>query len=137
MKGSTMVLNTNDEKGSSLEMYTFIFLFVLTSIAFTSLKSAGDGKQVIMSSKNVFIPFPDKAAPHITGAISPLIHPFINPLYISSLVNVPSLKYFSNNSSSVSATASIIMFLRSEEHTSELQSRQYLVCRLLLEKKKY
>src|SRR3712207_8716760 len=27
--------------------------------------------------------------------------------------------------------------LRSEEHTSELQSRQYLVCRLLLEKKQY
>src|SRR3712207_8845387 len=26
---------------------------------------------------------------------------------------------------------------RSEEHTSELQSRQYLVCRLLLEKKNY
>src|SRR3712207_7214019 len=26
---------------------------------------------------------------------------------------------------------------RSEEHTSELQSRQYLVCRLLLEKKQY
>src|SRR5947209_15525650 len=29
-----------------------------------------------------------------------------------------------------------ISFMRSEEHTSELQSRQYLVCRLLLEKKK-
>src|SRR3712207_8532253 len=29
-----------------------------------------------------------------------------------------------------------LLFLRSEEHTSELQSRQYLVCRLLLEKKK-
>src|SRR3712207_7047865 len=28
------------------------------------------------------------------------------------------------------------MGIRSEEHTSELQSRQYLVCRLLLEKKK-
>src|SRR3712207_6970247 len=28
------------------------------------------------------------------------------------------------------------MVQRSEEHTSELQSRQYLVCRLLLEKKK-
>src|SRR3712207_8223596 len=27
-------------------------------------------------------------------------------------------------------------FVRSEEHTSELQSRQYLVCRLLLEKTK-
>src|SRR3712207_9305695 len=29
-----------------------------------------------------------------------------------------------------------LQLLRSEEHTSELQSRQYLVCRLLLEKKK-
>src|SRR3712207_8814173 len=30
----------------------------------------------------------------------------------------------------------IVIVERSEEHTSELQSRQYLVCRLLLEKKK-
>src|SRR3712207_6942359 len=30
----------------------------------------------------------------------------------------------------------VINKYRSEEHTSELQSRQYLVCRLLLEKKK-
>src|SRR5947209_12826043 len=30
----------------------------------------------------------------------------------------------------------ILFVIRSEEHTSELQSRQYLVCRLLLEKKK-
>src|SRR3712207_8552240 len=29
-----------------------------------------------------------------------------------------------------------LLLQRSEEHTSELQSRQYLVCRLLLEKKK-
>src|SRR3712207_8070679 len=29
----------------------------------------------------------------------------------------------------------LLACLRSEEHTSELQSRQYLVCRLLLEKK--
>src|SRR3712207_8429238 len=32
--------------------------------------------------------------------------------------------------------ASLNCKYRSEEHTSELQSRQYLVCRLLLEKKK-
>src|SRR3712207_7760185 len=31
---------------------------------------------------------------------------------------------------------SVALDPRSEEHTSELQSRQYLVCRLLLEKKK-
>src|SRR3712207_8776023 len=30
----------------------------------------------------------------------------------------------------------VVSGVRSEEHTSELQSRQYLVCRLLLEKKK-
>src|SRR5947209_8971068 len=39
------------------------------------------------------------------------------------LANLPSLDTDSDES-------------RSEEHTSELQSRQYLVCRLLLEKKK-
>src|SRR5258707_7125339 len=33
-------------------------------------------------------------------------------------------------------TSSAVELSRSEEHTSELQSRQYLVCRLLLEKKK-
>src|SRR3712207_7495208 len=35
-----------------------------------------------------------------------------------------------------STTMSQPFAFRSEEHTSELQSRQYLVCRLLLEKKK-
>src|SRR3712207_8645024 len=34
------------------------------------------------------------------------------------------------------ADESVRLGPRSEEHTSELQSRQYLVCRLLLEKKK-
>src|SRR3712207_1120382 len=34
------------------------------------------------------------------------------------------------------AISNLLRAERSEEHTSELQSRQYLVCRLLLEKKK-
>src|SRR3712207_8073721 len=34
------------------------------------------------------------------------------------------------------AEIELVSVVRSEEHTSELQSRQYLVCRLLLEKKK-
>src|SRR3712207_8219001 len=37
---------------------------------------------------------------------------------------------------SVNRFQSVTCWPRSEEHTSELQSRQYLVCRLLLEKKK-
>src|SRR3712207_8933368 len=39
-------------------------------------------------------------------------------------------------SSAMAAAARALGLVRSEEHTSELQSRQYLVCRLLLEKKK-
>src|SRR5258707_9279334 len=42
--------------------------------------------------------------------------------------------YFARAATSKSATEQ--QSKRSEEHTSELQSRQYLVCRLLLEKKK-
>src|SRR5690349_22006543 len=36
----------------------------------------------------------------------------------------------------IQTTATVGLFMRSEEHTSELQSRRDLVCRLLLEKKK-
>src|SRR3712207_7009464 len=39
-------------------------------------------------------------------------------------------------SSCAGAQSGVAPRRRSEEHTSELQSRQYLVCRLLLEKKK-
>src|SRR3712207_8171071 len=43
-------------------------------------------------------------------------------------------KFFDSNISFGGAIEPVVD--RSEEHTSELQSRQYLVCRLLLEKKK-
>src|SRR2546422_1496664 len=42
----------------------------------------------------------------------------------------------SRGSRITAAWASVFLSLRSEEHTSELQSRLHLVCRLLLEKKK-
>src|SRR3712207_8567340 len=43
----------------------------------------------------------------------------------------------SSTEARISASAAGVLDVgRSEEHTSELQSRQYLVCRLLLEKKK-
>src|SRR3712207_7780530 len=41
----------------------------------------------------------------------------------------------SRRSAAVTASMGSVTGARSEEHTSELQSRQYLVCRLLLEKK--
>src|SRR3712207_8768060 len=47
------------------------------------------------------------------------------------LSSTPMMPITTNSSTSVKPRR----LMRSEEHTSELQSRQYLVCRLLLEKK--
>src|SRR3712207_1518533 len=47
----------------------------------------------------------------------------------------PTLEMFVPPATPFRDIAATAVLLRSEEHTSELQSRQYLVCRLLLEKK--
>src|SRR3712207_7415862 len=49
----------------------------------------------------------------------------------------PSILPLRDDKARSDATSPLIPFERSEEHTSELQSRQYLVCRLLLEKKSF
>src|SRR3712207_8767604 len=46
------------------------------------------------------------------------------------------VRYFASSDLEADAQTLVGHLARSEEHTSELQSRQYLVCRLLLEKKK-
>src|SRR5947209_11691666 len=51
-----------------------------------------------------------------------------------SLMDRPSARRFRRRRQ---ARIRISIHKRSEEHTSELQSRQYLVCRLLLEKKNF
>src|SRR5438445_7182385 len=51
---------------------------------------------------------------------------WIENMWINSVVNHGGRKW----------PTGVSFYFRSEEHTSELQSRQYLVCRLLLEKKK-
>src|SRR5215217_8915342 len=54
----------------------------------------------------------------------------------SSRVSELALAFLTISSYAVQNWAKSSRSQRSEEHTSELQSRQYLVCRLLLEKKK-
>src|SRR3712207_7983329 len=56
----------------------------------------------------------------------------VNDLYAEGKVHGTAHFYVGQESVAIGT----ISALRSEEHTSELQSRQYLVCRLLLEKKK-
>src|SRR3712207_8476168 len=54
----------------------------------------------------------------------------------SSLKRVPGCPIAASNVPDMTlAIGGMLATARSEEHTSELQSRQYLVCRLLLEKK--
>src|SRR5437762_9246459 len=54
----------------------------------------------------------------------------------STSIYVISDALHSGQTSALAYLAMALMFVRSEEHTSELQSPMYLVCRLLLEKKK-
>src|SRR5438445_8912988 len=70
----------------------------------------------------------------------PTLFPYTT-LFRSRDVSARTVSRATRNGSSVSGlnalpTANAPRYPRSEEHTSELQSRQYLVCRLLLEKKK-
>src|SRR5947209_15841642 len=60
----------------------------------------------------------------------------INPRLTSSLYGRGLAKQRAGSISAGDLDISNAKAMRSEEHTSELQSRQYLVCRLLLEKKK-
>src|SRR3712207_8722489 len=65
--------------------------------------------------------------------------PFDFDTYVDYLIDIfaalgPDLHVMGVCQPSVPVMAAVAR--RSEEHTSELQSRQYLVCRLLLEKKK-
>src|SRR3712207_3163736 len=71
-------------------------------------------------------------------AVLPVLVGTIIAAAFNSIAVVQALKLIA---SAILSTFSAFLFskaaLRSEEHTSELQSRQYLVCRLLLEKKDY
>src|SRR5438105_11241627 len=58
------------------------------------------------------------------------------PMRSTATTRWPSFKSCSARSASFAFPASPMRIVRSEEHTSELQSRVDLVCRLLLEKKK-
>src|SRR3712207_9088374 len=63
------------------------------------------------------------------------------PPRLAAITRRPISEPATDDSTSVTSTSfhprkAPIIASRSEEHTSELQSRQYLVCRLLLEKKK-
>src|SRR3712207_7845922 len=82
------------------------------------LKQEGD---TVSKEEPLFIVETDKSAVEVGAPASGVLRQILVPVGKTVAVSVP---------------IAVIAQPRSEEHTSELQSRQYLVCRLLLEKKK-
>src|SRR3712207_9255806 len=87
---------------------------------------------------NLFFFFNDTAT---TEIYTLSLHDALPIFPVGELRLVRPLRVFGHRGTvSVADPAAVVLELRdldrSEEHTSELQSRQYLVCRLLLEKKK-
>src|SRR5690625_909916 len=70
-----------------------------------------------------------KGVTNLRGVIVPIIDMRIK-------FNLPDVKYDNQTVVVILNVADRVIGVRSEEHTSELQSRGHLVCRLLLEKKK-
>src|SRR3712207_7868013 len=71
-----------------------------------------------------------------TWQLSPLLGDYVTPVP-AQMRRGP--RWFAGSADAIYQSLNLIYDEqpeRSEEHTSELQSRQYLVCRLLLEKKK-
>src|SRR5205823_5418854 len=73
----------------------------------------------------------DNARQHGPNALSSMAQQTVDHVFADAV-----RKFFARNSGSIKKGAAIFAAIRSEEHTSELQSLAYLVCRLLLEKKK-
>src|SRR3712207_8950688 len=87
--------------------------------------------------KSTLFPYPPLFRPASSASLDhPLLTERQNPRRSAVLV-ITSDRGFagSYNVNVLRRTEELLSLLRSEEHTSELQSRQFLVCRLLLEKK--
>src|SRR3712207_8273554 len=70
------------------------------------------------------------------SALAPHLPPALQPGVLEAALQTTSAIDDSFAFARAEVLRKLASLMRSEEHTSELQSRQYLVCRLLLEKKK-
>src|SRR3712207_7687850 len=77
----------------------------------------------------------DRSIPDRRARTTMVTNETVNATCAMTMVVIPSANWMATKKTS-RLTPTTISGIRSEEHTSELQSRQYLVCRLLLEKKK-
>src|SRR5690606_42073191 len=108
-------------------VYHFLFLMLLphtrsTLFPYTTLFRSGKGIKNWTETQFFLFSVPEEA---ITGCVYVLARPELGICHSS--INIAKGMCFNPWE---------VAYARSEEHTSELQSRENLVCRLLLEKKK-
>src|SRR3712207_7314698 len=96
------------------------------------MKDHGYSEAAVKTLWDILLPFSDYAFNRAHSAAYGVVSYWT--AYLKA--NYPA-EYMSGVLTSVRDDKDKAAVYRSEEHTSELQSRQYLVCRLLLEKKKY
>src|SRR5690625_5913608 len=121
-------------------------LIVLATLSFLML-AAYRGHSVILMAPvavlgAVLLTDPALVAPMITGLLMDKMVGFLKlyfPVFLLGALFGKLIDVTGFSRSIVAATINVVgrgrAILRSEEHTSELQSRGHLVCRLLLEKK--
>src|SRR3989440_5470987 len=108
---------------SLLTLFSFFFFFNDTATTEIYTLSLHDALPILL--------------PGQSHAIIGELRNFVEHRDVIGLVLLGTMLFFSSLAFTVLEKAMTVIFLhRSEEHTSELQSRSDLVCRLLLEKKK-
>src|SRR5258707_2562892 len=88
-----------------------------------------------MLARSGEIPAPCPVPLSLTATIPSSRMPAFSHFWIRRMMRLSPIRCSTKRMSQSLLTSSKKDRMRSEEHTSELQSRQYLVCRLLLEKK--
>src|SRR3712207_4483254 len=134
MKKLDIYITKNFLKYFFYSLFSFLAIFILSQI-FKVLRYVNEG-QLSAGEVPFFI---GNLLPGIIINVTPLsvlLGGLISINIMASNLEIISLKTAGIRFSRLVRGPILMSFFRSEEHTSELQSRQYLVCRLLLEKKK-
>src|SRR3712207_8260528 len=88
--------------------------------------------------RSTLFPYTTLFRSRVHPAMIPITHPLaavrdsFNAVFVEGEA-VGELMFYGRGAGGMPSASAVLGDLRSEEHTSELQSRQYLVCRLLLD----
>src|SRR5690625_2085200 len=109
-------------------------LCLLVLLAISSINAPGDRLDAESADDKIFLHYGSRSKPDSARTVKDDSRRGRSTSTHRDYVSMPANSCFSSNLSTAAVGACMYNFVRSEEHTSELQSRGHLVCRLLLEK---